>query len=87
MYDALFALDLALLFDGFTVVDLEERNFVAIDFKTWKLDLFMPKVVPKIRVISGPEIMYLEEREKESERGDEKGREVQASPESEFLHL
>jgi hypothetical protein len=56
MCDPLFALDLT-LFDGFTVVDLEERPFVAINFKTWKLDLFMPKVVPKIRVISGPEIM------------------------------
>ncbi len=56
MYDLLFALDLT-LFDGFTVVDLEKRLFVAINFKTWKLDLFMPKVVPKIRVISGPEIM------------------------------
>ena len=67
MCDPLFALDLT-LFDGFTVVDLEERLFVAIDFKTWKLDLFMPKVVPKIRVINGPEIMYLE-------GGGERGRE------------
>ncbi len=89
MYDPLFALD------GFTA-DLEERPpFVTIEFKTWKVDLFMPKVDPKIRVISGPEIMYLErerggggrERERERERGDQKGRKVQASPESEFLHL
>ncbi len=69
MYDPLLALDPA-LFDGFTVVDLEERT---IDFKTCKLDLFMPKVVPKIRVISGPEIMYLEdggvgERKREGEK-------------------
>jgi hypothetical protein len=70
MYDPVFALDFAL--DGFTV-DLEERPpFVTIDCKTWKLDLFMPNVNPKIRVISGPEIMYLErgERERrEKERG------------------
>ena len=58
MYEPLFGLDLA-LFDGFTVVDLKDRPFVAINFKIWKLDLFIPKVVPKIRVISGPEIMYL----------------------------
>jgi hypothetical protein len=90
MYDPLFALDLALIDgeDGFTVVGLEERLFVAINFKTWKLDLFMPKVVPNIRVISGPEIMYLEgERERERERGHETGKETQTSPESRLLHL
>jgi hypothetical protein len=88
MYDSLFALD------GFTVdLDLEERPpFVSIEFKTWKVGLFMPKVDPKIRIISGPEIMYLKRGERERERGekkrgDEKGRGVQASPESEFFHL
>jgi hypothetical protein len=71
MEDSLFGLD------GFTLLDLdlEERRpieerplVVTIDFKTWILGLFMPKVDPKIRVISGPEIMYLErmgERERE----------------------
>jgi hypothetical protein len=72
MYDPLFAIY------GFTV-DLEERPpFVSIEFKTWKVDLFMPKVDPKIRVISGPEIMYLErrrEREREEKKEKEKKRE------------
>jgi hypothetical protein len=70
MYDPLFGLD------GSTL-DLKERPpflkrppIGTIDFKTWKLNLFMPKVDPKIRVISGPEIMYLQrmgERERERE--------------------
>ncbi len=82
--------------NDFPVVYLEERPlFVINDFKTWKVALFMPKLDPNISVISGPEIMYLWEREKERERerqgerggGDEKGREVQASPKSRLLHL
>ncbi len=65
---------------------------MTIDFKTCKLALFMPKVVPKISVISGPEIMYLKggglgERKRERERRDEKGREVQAIEKGGFLHL
>ncbi len=63
MYDLLSALD------GFTAYLEEERpSFVTIDFKTRKLDLFTPKVNPKIRAISGPEIMCLEERDKWKER-------------------
>jgi hypothetical protein len=65
-----------------------ERPIGTIDFITWKLDLFMPKVDPKIRVISGPEIIYLQRMvERQRKRGDEKGREAQASAESGFLHL
>ena len=86
MYDPLFALDGCTL--GLTDFFVERPPIGTIDFRTWKLDLFMPKVNPKIRVISGPEIMYLQRmRERERERGDEKGREVQASQEREFLHL
>ncbi len=54
MYDPLFGVEAML-------------PFVTID-KTWKLDLLMPKVVPKIRV-----------KERECERGNEKVRKVQAS--------
>ncbi len=67
IYDPLFALD------GLTVNLGEKRPpFVTIDSKTWKLDLFMPKVNPKIRVISGPVIMYLGEREREKEKERER---------------
>jgi hypothetical protein len=57
--------------DGSTVCVEEKPPFAIIDCKTWKLDLFMPKVNPKIRVINGPEAMYLENeggRERERKR-------------------
>jgi hypothetical protein len=46
--------------------------FVTINFKTWKVDLFMPKLDPKIKVISGPEIMYLWGKDREIDRERER---------------
>ncbi len=53
---------------------------MTIDLTTWKVPLFMPKLAPKIRAISGPEIMYLWKREK-----DRRERERQIEREGEVM--